>query len=323
MIIEKAKSEYCAYRIPGLVMVENDALHSTLLGCYECRKSSGSDWGEIDLKIIRSTDSGENWETVEVVHGNGDTLNNPVMVYCGKTLHFLYCRNYKRLYHRVSDDGGSSFSEPADITEVFESGGFFYNAAAIGPGHGIVKSGTIIIPVWFADNREDTKAHRPSFVRTIYSCDGGRSWKLGERVDDDRQGECLINPSECALAEWNGEVIVSIRNENPERARCFAFSNSGTEGWKNHVFAPAFPDPICQGSMCVRGSTLFHINCASQSQRENLTLNIVEKGSNSRMEILVDKRGGYSDIAADDEFVYVLYERDVLEDGLYFTKIKY
>lgn len=319
MIVEKAKSYYCAYRIPGLVMTEN----GTLIGYYECRKNSGSDWGEIDLKIIRSTDHGESWETVELISGNGDTLNNPVMVSVGKTLHFLYCRNYKRLYYRRSDDDGKSFSEPVEISEVFESGNFFYNAAAIGPGHGITKEGKIIIPVWFANNREDKKAHRPSFVRTIYSRDDGKSWKLGERVDDVIQGERMINPSECALAEWNGGVLVSMRNENPERVRVFAYSDSGTDGWKNHVFAHAFPDPICQGSMCVHGGNLFHINCESTEKRENLTVKIVGKDGGSLRKIVIDSRGGYSDIAADDEFVYVLYERDVLDDGIYFTKIKY
>lgn len=315
MIIEKAKSEYCAYRIPGLVMTEN----GTLLGYYECRKNSGSDWGEIDLKIIRSADRGESWERVEVVSGNGDTLNNPVMASSGKTLHLLYCRNYRQLYYRRSSDDGKSFSEPVEISGVFESGGFFFNAAAIGPGHGITKGGAIVIPVWFAYNREDKKAHRPSFVSTIYSRDDGISWQLGERVDDGS----LVNPSECALAAWRDEVLVSIRSENPERVRAFAFSDSGTVGWRNLVLAHAFPDPVCQGSMCVHGGTLFHINCESAKERVSLTLKIVENDGNSLRKIAVDGRGGYSDIAADDEFVYVLYERDVLDDGLYFTKIKY
>ena len=75
MVIEKANSEYSTCRIPVLVMMKS----GDLLACYECRKDF-SDWAEIDLKIIKSTDGGNTWQTLHLIKGNGNTLNNPVFI---------------------------------------------------------------------------------------------------------------------------------------------------------------------------------------------------------------------------------------------------
>jgi sialidase (precursor) len=71
---------------------------NTLIGYYECRKSD-SDWADIDLKVIRSTDKGEHFETVWVISSNGNTLNNPMMTVMEKEIHFLFCKNYKELFY--------------------------------------------------------------------------------------------------------------------------------------------------------------------------------------------------------------------------------
>ena len=140
MIIEKSKTEYSCCRIPGLALTQK----GTLLAYYECRKSV-SDWAQIDLKIIRSTDGGESFETVLLIHGNRKTLNNPMITVKGSEVHFFYCENYKKVYHRVSFDDGKTFGAANDISAVFENAGFFYNVVAIGPGHGIVHGGKIIL----------------------------------------------------------------------------------------------------------------------------------------------------------------------------------
>ena len=94
MLIEKPNSEYAHCRIPGLIVSQK----GTLLGCYECRRYS-SDWADIDLKIIRSEDGGESWETALLIKSGGNTMNNPVLIADGDTIHFLYCENYVRLFY--------------------------------------------------------------------------------------------------------------------------------------------------------------------------------------------------------------------------------
>ena len=313
MQIEKAKTEYSQYRIPGLVITEK----GTLLGYYECRRTD-SDWADIDLKIIRSTDRGESWTAVKLFESGGDTLNNPVMIVHGEKIHLLFFRNYRLLYHCVSVDDGLSFSEPREITASLEAGGFFFNAAAIGPGHGIVHGGRLLVPVWFAQNREEKRAHHPSIIGTLYSEDDGETWRLGEIL-----GIGMLNdPSECALAVTaENRVLISIRNENECRQRAFAVSNDGCGGWENLHFSEAMPDPICQGSMCAADGKVFHINCASTDKREKLTVKISTDGFETYQSIPVDDPGGYADIAVHDGVIYAFYEKGTRFGGLYFKAI--
>ena len=108
MLIEKVNNGiYSQCRIPGIVSTEN----GTLLAYYECRKTN-SDWADIDIKIIRSTDEGNTWQTVALFPGNGNTLNNPVMFVKGDELHFLFLKNYKELFYCFSSDDGKTFSSP-------------------------------------------------------------------------------------------------------------------------------------------------------------------------------------------------------------------
>lgn len=317
MLLEKVGGEqYMLCRIPGILITEDN----TLLAYYECR-SSLSDWAQIDIKIIRSTDFGDTWETVTVIPGEGNTLNNPVMFVKGKELHFLYLKNYMELFHCVSTDDGKTFSTPEKRTFACD---FFYNVVAVGPGHGIVHNGTMIVPAWFAQNTEDSKAHGPSIISTLYSKDGIH-WTLGEIIGED----VLKNPSECALAiTKDNQVLISIRNENNCRQRAFALSENGYSDWKDLHFAANMADPICMGSMCHENGTIHHINCDHSSARENLTIKTSSDCFKTYEAIYVDSPAGYADFAVKDGSYFVLYERfspdndfNLSQGGLYFQKI--
>ncbi len=315
MLIERANTEYCVYRIPGLIRTEA----KTLLCCYECRKNSASDWAQIDLKVIRSTDDGQTWETVLRIPGSGDTLNNPVLIADGDRVHFLYCRNYMKLYHCVSADDGKTFSGVRDVSCAFEEVGRPYTVAAVGPGHGIVHNGNLLIPAWFAWNEENPAAHRPSFIASVYSKDHGQTWHCGAVIGEN----VLVNPSECAFAVTaDGKVLNSIRNENPEKKRAVAVSPDGFSQWTSPRFAQTLTDPICQGSMDHREGKIFHINCDDPERRSNLTVKVTEDGFATVTGILVDEMGGYSDLAVTEDAVFVVYERNLREEGLNFLKLQ-
>lgn len=310
MLIEKFNNGiYTQCRIPGIIVTKN----GTLLAYYECRRSN-SDWADIDIKIIRSTDEGETWQTVFLIKGNGKTLNNPVMLVDGNKLHFLYFENYKKLFYSESTDDGISFSFP--IHKEFEFP-LFYNACAVGPGHGIVHKGKLIVPIWLAQNKDDPFSHRPSIISTLYSLDGEK-WHVGEVIKND----ALVNPSECALAVTkDNKVLISIRNENDCRQRAFAISDNGISNWGDVNFNQDIPDPVCMGSMCHKNGTIYHINCNSDSLREELTVKISNDCFKTFESVFVDTPAGYSDIAIKDNKLYVFYERDCINGGLYFKKI--
>jgi len=313
-IIEKVNTEYNNYRIPGMVCTEN----GTLLAYYECREGE-TDWGKIDIKIIRSTDNGETWSTVQIVSNGENTLNNPVMIVNGEKIYFLYLENYKKLYVSESSNDGISFSAAKEITNVLDSGGIFYNCAAVGPGHGIVNKGIMLIPVWFAKNKEIEKAHSPSFVSVLYSKDDGETWALGDIIET----VGIVNPNESTLGiNKDGKVLISIRNENSIKRRVLAVSDTGYDNWSDTYFCDELNDPICQGSMDSHDGFLFHINCANETERKNLCIKISDDDFLTCKEILVDEEGGYSDIAVTEESIYVFYESNCLNDGLYFKKIK-
>jgi len=319
LLIEKTGSEhYMLCRIPGIVITQT----GTFLAYYECRKSL-SDWAEIDIKITRSTDGGETWQIVTIFSGDGNTLNNPVMFVNGEELHFLFLKNYKNLYHCVSTDDGQTFSI---AQEKFFDCDFFYNVVAVGPGHGIVHNGNMIVPVWFAQNKEQPKAHAPSIISTLYSADG-ENWKLGETIGSN----VLVNPSECALAVTkDNKVLISIRNENDCHQRAFAISDDGFSHWKELHFHPQMSDPICMGSMYSENETIYHINCDSTVSRENLTVKKSQDCFKTFESFYIDSPAGYSDITVKNGIIYVLYEKfstdiefNKKSGGLYFKKITF
>ncbi|MBQ8173938.1 MAG: exo-alpha-sialidase [Clostridia bacterium] len=315
MVLEKNRKGYFACRIPALVRTAA----GVLVAAYECRRGSDSDWADIDIKVQCSENDGESWETIALICGEGKTLNNPVLFADGSRVLLLFCENYREIFLAESVDGGRSFGAPQAV--AVRGADFFWNARAIGPGHGIFHGGRLIVPIWFAYNREDAHAHRPSLVGTLYSEDGGESWCVGELPD----GAELVNPSESALAvDADGRVVMSVRNENEERMRAIACSSDGVSGWEKPRLCERLPDPVCQGSMVAVGGVLYHVNCENRTVREGLTVKASRDGfATVCRTIPVDGVGGYADIAASDTELFVLYERGVLaEDGeLRFVKI--
>ena len=312
MIVEKAFADYTDFRIPGIVITEN----GTLLRYCECRRSP-DDWADIDIKIDRSADMGKNWDTVLLLKSGGNTLNNPVMFVDGEQLVFLYCKNYKEIWKCVSTDDGKSFGKTERVN--FESEvDFFYNVVAVGPGHGIVHNGRLIVPIWFAYNKEKEKSHHPSFISTFYSDDKGESWKVGEIIFRDK----LRNPSECALAiTAENEILISIRHEGEIRTRGLAKSQDGISAWKGLRFEENLTDPICMGSMTHRNGRIYHTNCDSSRDRKNLTVKISDDCFKSYKSIYVSDIGGYSDIAIWEDKLFILYEKTAQPFELFFEEI--
>ena len=315
MIVEKAIADYTDFRIPGIVATEQ----GTLLRYCECRRSR-SDWADIDIKVARSEDEGKTWETVLLIGSDGNTLNNPVMFVNRERLIFLYCKNYKELWKRVSLDDGKSFGD-AERVDFEHSVNFFYNVVAVGPGHGIVHGGRLLVPVWFAYHHEDEKSHHPSFISTLYSDDGGVTWQVGAPIFKNE----LINPSECALAvTGENEILISIRHEGERKKRALAKSADGISAWRELRFEETLTDPVCMGSMTHRAGRIYHSNCDSATERKNLTVKISEDGYETCRSILVSEVGGYSDLALLGDKICVFYEKryDEKPYELYFDVIK-
>ena len=311
--VEQVRTEYDNYRIPVLIATEAGAL----LAAYECRKWA-SDWAEIDIKVTFSSDGGESFSEVLRIGGEGETVNNPVLIADGGRVHLLYCVNYRRVFYRRSEDGGRTFGEAREITAAFDK--YPHTVVATGPCHGVAKGGALFTPAWLALNSTDPKAHHPSFLTTLFSPDGGETWEAGERIGEG----VFADPSEaCAALTAEGEYLLSIRNETGGGAhnfRGFAKSADGRHSWREVGFTETMPDVICQGSMIGDGEVLYHTNCTGQG-RTCLTLKRSRDEFQTYQSVLVDRVGGYSDIALMGDAAYILYEKNPGEGGLWLARI--
>ncbi|MBZ0301046.1 MAG: glycoside hydrolase [Anaerolineae bacterium] len=251
-LFEARTSGYHNYRIPGLAVTPGGAV----LACCEARQGHGGDWDPIDILMRRSLDSGQTWEPARVIvdHRQFDQggIHNFVFIADPPTgtLHALFGRNYAHCYAMHSTDDGATFSEPVEITGVFEAfrSDYDWKVIAAGPGHGIqLANGRLVVPVWLSTG-EGGGGHRPSAMSVITSDDHGQTWQRGAMVayTDER----LRYPSETVAVELNdGRVLLNIRSESDPHRRLISISPDGAQNWSEPAFDDALLEPQCMASI--------------------------------------------------------------------------
>jgi sialidase-1 len=327
VVFEPAAGKYSSLRIPALVISKK----GTLLAFAAGRIESGSDWADMDLLLKRSEDKGKTWGEIQVVAKRDKMAptDNPVpIVGSDGVIHLIYQRDYARAYHISSKDDGLTWSEPNDITPVFDAfkSEYDWKVLAPGPGHGIqLKNGRMVIPVWLANSDKMTphRSHRPSRVAVIYSDDQGRTWQRGGMVPE---AEGFINPSETMAVELkDGSVMLSIRNESTKRRKGVSYSKDGAGNWSGPTYEDDLFESICMSSIIrypkKKGVLLFS-NPDSENipkyPRENLTIKMSKNdGKTWPVEkVLNPGSSAYSDLAVgDDGTIYCIYETKVSPKG--------
>lgn len=316
-LVRAGDETYSNYRIPGFVVTK----HGTVITYYEARRTA-SDWAHMDILLYRSEDGGKTFgDPIVMAKGDDDypTVNNPVCIVGNDgVLHFIYCRNYSvgggDVWYRRSDDDGLSWSSPENIMSA--TAPQLHNVFACGPGHGIAAAdGMLLVPVWLVQKEAgaDPMAHHPGTVSTLYSRDNGSTWHLGALIE--ATAECR-DPNETQAAELSdGRIYLNVRLSGVGY-RAYTVSETGYDRWSALVTDPSLPDPTCFGSTAsamVEGQHILAVvNCAHQSNRENLTCRISYDNGKTWAKSLVIEPGdaGYADIAlTEDGTFYVLYEQ--------------
>ena len=334
VVIGTPSSPYTHYRIPGIVVTQND----TVLAYWEARRTNDTDEGDTDIMILRSANSGENFESVLTIESSAETcLTNPMMIVGNDgTIHLLYAENTGKngVWYRYStkEQDGTVWSDPIDISACLKRDTLGWSMVNFGPGHGIClqngkNAGRLLLPMWCYFNG---KYH----VYTVYSDDSGTTWQMGEYI------EGLYD--ETMIAELSdGGVLLNARQyghsydtqgENYKPAtqadayRHLSFSSTGIDSWSDVRKDTQLPDPACQGSMLSttinKKHAILFTNCNNQSGRSNLTVRCSFDDGKTWVNktILVDKVGGYSDIAVDREgTAYVLHE--AMTNGCHIIKL--
>lgn len=280
-------------RIPGIIYTRK----GTTIAYFEDRKGPGNDWADISIAISRSFDDGSNWEPVRIiVESKGETLNNPIMISSleNDIIHFLYCRNYDTCFHCISNDEGLTWSEPENITYVFEKfrKDLDWKCIAIGPGHGItMKNRRIVIPVWMSLNRD----HTNSVSGCVYSDDNGKTWETGGIVYPQKN---MPSPNETIAEEFKENTLVfTHRSCCSEKYRWFSISKDG--GITFELFSnKSIKDPWCMCGLKLAGDgKLLLSHCDHESNRINLNLKSTVNLKDWTDEINLEYYGGYSDLA--------------------------
>ena len=237
------------YRIPGLCVAPGGAA----LAHAEARLGRGGDWDKIDIVMRRSFDQGATWEAPRRIldhrdYGEGPLHNfNTIVDYETGITHALFCFGYARAFTMRSSDDGATFSQPREITATFENfrDEYDWGVLAIGLPNGIRlrASGRLVIPVWLSTSRG--RAHRPNRCATIYSDDGGASWRRGAMIP-----AVVPNLNEASLVELeDGSVLLNARNGIGVTRRVVSRSPNGICDWSSPQLDPHLLEPTCQGAL--------------------------------------------------------------------------
>lgn len=310
-----------SYRIPAIIRGPGGAL----LAFAEGRVHGGSDFGDINIVMKRSTDNGKTWGDMKtIVDYDSLQAGNPAPVtdltdpaYPGGRIFLFYNtgnnhegevrkgKGLREVWYVTSTDGGVSWSLPVNITtQVHRPKQPHVNAAynfpedwrsyANTPGHAMqFTSGLYKGRIFVAANHsagDPQAAFRDYAAHGYYTDDHGKTFKLSESVS-------IPGSNEATAAELpGGRLMMNIRNQRGDiRQRIIALSNDGGATWDTAYFDPNLPDPVCEGSLLSigtrkgRGVVAFS-NAADTKNRDNLTLRVsYDEGKTWKKNIIVAK----------------------------------
>lgn len=320
-VVEQGTDGYDIFRIPVLVRAPNGDL---LLFCEG--RVTGSDFGNIDVLLFRSTDAGATWSEGKVVAENdtGTASDMAAVVQDGR-VHLLFQKrpgdrtfdDYQngdatdaRGYHMYSDDSGRTWSEPREITgQVLPASD--EQLPMFGPNNGIVlDSGRLVVPMYYAN--QTANAWTPA---VIYSDDGGETWR---RSVDGVPGQGVNETAVVQVA--NGDVYAVARDgsrDDNSQKRFFRSTDEGETWTETGDVHPFVPEVSCQQSMVARDNRLFLATPAQGSRRDGRLKTgtyDVDRSDNVRWEEddlqLTPDGFAYSTMALQDSTLHVVYEAD-------------
>ena len=330
VIFRSGEEGYSNYRIPSLITTKS----GSLLAFCEARKDHRGDSGNIDLVVKRSTDGGKTWSPPLVVWDAGDhTAGNPcpvidqrtgriINIVCwnlatdhGRDLHAGTSVDTRRVYQTHSDDDGLTWSEPKEITTKVKKPSWWWYAT--GPGIGVQlqkgpHKGRLVIPA-----NHTAKGHYGA--HTLYSDDGGASWKISEIIKP------TVNESQ-VVALSDGRLMMNMRSQGTGDTkrpysgyRSIAYSSDNGESWTHPVFDDELSDPICQASIIRYDAYRILFSnpnppvSLERGPREQMTVRLSnDDGQTWTKELIIyDGPSAYSSLAKiPDGEIGLLYEKD-------------
>ncbi|PZF82998.1 sialidase family protein [Jiangella anatolica] len=297
----------------------------TVLALSEARVGTSADDGPKDLVLRRSTDGGRTWgPTTFIEDHHGGAWANPTPVVDLRTgrITVFYALNAagrsSRVFRRASADDGRSWSDPIEVTDLFEGNERGWTFHLPGPGRGIqLADGRLLVEVWHRRSIDLPAADRDYSVSVVYSDDGGRTWAWGGIVPD----PAGLGLDEARIAQLaTGEVIVNSRLASgvSNTSRAVARSRDGgrtfTDAAVETNIAPHAGIAAGLATRVDRNGVerVVYTSPVRGTGRDTLYARLSHDGAESWSwgRVIDDARAGYSDVVwLDDDMLLVLYSR--------------
>ncbi|WP_049580220.1 exo-alpha-sialidase [Streptomyces sp. SBT349] len=299
------------------------------------------------LVCRRSTDGGRSWGELRYVRRSDGTQSfiNPTPLLDGDTgrLFLFYAECFRdegntggspdrsRLYVIDSEDEGRSWSEPTELTSLFDGNPHAWTLHMPGPGHGIrLDDGRLILQTWHRRAIAYPVAERRYGVSVVHSDDHGRTWHHGGAVPLD--GAYPVNESRLLQRPDGSLALLGRYASGGTHPRIVSVSGDRGATWSTPVLDAAVrpvnavdtgiarisggPGGAGETSGGGHGTSRVVFTRPDSTQRRNLTISLsYDEGMTwPHSRVITEGPASYSDaIALPDGRVGVLFGRDHAE----------
>ena len=294
-VFTAGEAGYPHFRIPTIVTTKK----GTILAFAEARFIK-DDHGRNDIVLKRSTDNGQTWSKLIVIHADKELVMvnpSPVVLKNDKVLliyetfpHGYHARVGR--HHKMMDDGygaertqrllmvsskdeGKTWSKARDLTKVARAETKIIQAGSPANGIQLKKGkykGRIVMPLFLTQKIDSRRRTWQNAV--LYSDDNAKTWKRGEYVPHGEAGAC----NETTIAELsNGDIIMNAR---PGRAKMRAVSTSkdGGVSWTAYKWDKTLAGRTCNIGLLrhsyKKNRLIFCNNFNNSNIRKNGTMRI-------------------------------------------------
>lgn len=343
---------YECFRIPAIIRNAN----GSLLAFSEGRTHGCDDFGNLDIVMKISTDSGSTWSSLQIVVDNDEfQAGNPAPVldmldpnYPDGRILLMYNtgnnhesevrkgNGVREVWVIYSEDHGKTWTGKTNISDQVHPFRILENEAidspkswrsyANSPGHAIQLNhgehqGRIYVPANHSEGEpqnkfNDYKAHG------YFSDDHGKTWKLSDVINIPSSNESI------AVELRSGVIMQNIREQSGmHKRRLVALSSDGGISWDSTYFDNELIDPVCQASIINLllpdgEEAILFSNPASENERINMTIRMsMDDGRTWPISrTLNEKKAAYSDLVIQKNgMIGLLYERGN-NGGIHYAK---
>lgn len=275
------------YRIPAMIVLENEQFKGRILTVTDRRFNSNADLpNKIDLVARYSDNNGSSWSKTKTIAGNynqgpdygyGDaaiveTENGKVVCLMAADRQFQRStyENRIKVYQTSSSDGGETWVQPKEISDliydaVYKDAPSKLQGVFVTSGKGLClkhqKKKSLNGRILFVMVCKFESGPYCNYI--VYSDDEGKTWNVSEEA-------AFIGGDEAKLVEeYDGTVIMSTRRSGE---RGFNFSCDGGLTWGKGYTNSDLWGNSCNADMLVYSEKIYLHTMPNDESRRNLTI---------------------------------------------------